>query len=176
MTDAKHSAASIAAEPTARELIVCIEPTYRARYMGTRAQLEAEGVIPKDTEWPEGGANACWEVGKLKFTLNRTRPDGMKGPMSLWLAGDYWCLDIDVNCRDWRWRKRQEIDKMSKALIEDMRRYCPQAIRERNLQRDRYRKANRDTAFQAFKAKFIPQRKKPGRPPKARPDEAGLQS
>ncbi|WP_028600828.1 hypothetical protein [Ottowia thiooxydans] len=152
---------------TAADLLVCIEPTYWARYKGTRAQLEAEGVIPKDTKWPESGAKVCWEDGNLEFTLNRTRPDGMKGPMKLWLAGDYWCLDIDVKGRDWQWRARQNIEEKAKELAAEIRRHTPQAIREDRLRWDRYWKAHRDTAFQAFKAKFVPERKKPGRKPKA---------
>lgn len=57
-------------------------------YEGTRAQLEAEGVIPAGTEWPQHRNTAQWEDGRVRWSLSRTRPNGMKGPMRLWTTGD----------------------------------------------------------------------------------------
>ena len=58
MAETEHSAAA-AQEPQAeRELMVSLRPHGLGfwEFEGTRAQLEAEGVIPAATEWPATGA------------------------------------------------------------------------------------------------------------------------
>ncbi|HEX7685221.1 MAG TPA: hypothetical protein VF446_17085 [Trinickia sp.] len=42
-----------------------------SEYWGTRAQLEAEGVIPDDFEWPEGFNSAYWQSGPFDFWLRQ---------------------------------------------------------------------------------------------------------
>lgn len=135
-----------------------------SEYQGTRAQLEAEDIVPAGTEWPEGGQSVRWEKGLLKFELKRTRPDGMKGPMKLWLAGDYWNL---------RWGPKVQPDHGTCAIMKkkaelkaEMFRQSYEGQRQRMAHWERYCKARGDKAFQAFKDAIVPQRKKPGRPAK----------
>ncbi|WP_426396288.1 hypothetical protein ACN9M1_17200 [Ralstonia sp. R-29] len=64
-------------------------PTY---FEGTRSQLEAEGLVPLDFEWPVRGRKSSWQADGFDFYLGRHRPAGMKGPMRLWLEGDNWLL------------------------------------------------------------------------------------
>lgn len=149
------------------DLLVCMFPGNWANYKGSRAQLEAEGVIPGDTKWPDRGVKLRWENGNLRFTLKRTRPDGMKGPMRLWLAGDYWNLDIAVKNRDWRWHQQREIEVRAKALAEDIHRQSPAGQREWSTNWNRYYAATQDKSFQAFKSIFVPERKTPGRKPRS---------
>ncbi len=63
-----------------------------ANYLGTRAALEAEAVIPKDMEWPQGYASRTWCAGAVRFRLARTRPEGAKGPRKAFLDVDWWDL------------------------------------------------------------------------------------
>ena len=130
-------------------------------YEGTRAQLEAEGVIPPGTEWPQGRQNHFWSHGGLRFWLSRTRPEGTKGPMSVWSTGDWWCLRCDTpydgNYADWR------IKQKARELAQAIYAQTPAGRREWNECFSRYWAAHSDAAFQAFKATLLPQRKKLGR-------------
>ena len=86
MADMQHSASTTAEAQTEREFTVSIRPHALDfwEYFGTRAQLEAEGVIPSGMEWPATGAKEVgWKEGRLKFGLRRIRPEGLKGPMRL---------------------------------------------------------------------------------------------
>ena len=136
-------------------------------YEGTRAQLEAEGVIPPGTQWPQGKQPLFWNHGGLRYWLRRTRPEGVKGPMSVWTSGDWWFLRCDtphdINCADWR------IKQKARELEQEIHAQTPAGRREWNERFSRYWAAHSDAAFQAFKATLLPQRKKPGRPVKVRP-------
>jgi len=52
-----------------RPLNVCIRPRNLdfVEYQGTRAQLEAEGIIPPGTQWPEGGALCVVEYWQARI-------------------------------------------------------------------------------------------------------------
>lgn len=136
-------------------------------YEGTRAQLEAEGVIPPSTEWPQGKRVLYWNQGRLRFWLGRARPDGVKGPMSVWASGDWWFVRCDIpddiaNPGGWR------IQQKARELAQEIHAQTPAGRREWNERFNRYWAAQKDAGFQAFKTTFIPQRKKPGRPAKTR--------
>ena len=63
------------------ELIVEIQETLGfAEYHGSRALLEAEGVIPAGTQWPQGYDEVRWRAGPMDYQLYRQRPAGAKGP------------------------------------------------------------------------------------------------
>ena len=133
-----------------------------SEYKGTRAQLEAEDFIPAGTVWPEGGQSVHWEKGPLKFGLKRTRPEGMKGPMRLWLAGDYWCVRVGQKVLpDWG---SYAIMQKKAELKAELFRQSPEGRRQWSANWERICKAREDKAFQAFKNALVPQRKKPGRP------------
>ena len=146
---------------------VCIRPhgCNFSEYQGSRAQLESEGVIPAGTEWPVGRRSVSWEQGLLSFSLKRTRPEGMKVPMKLWIAGDYWNL---------RWRRKvmpsraaQSISEKSMELAKVIYDESPEGRRAHSARFELYWAAYQDKAFQAFKNTIIPERKKPGRPAKS---------
>jgi len=142
-------------------------------YEGTRAQLEAEGVIPPSTEWPQGKQPLFWNQGGLRFWLQRARPEGTKGPMSVWASGDWWRLRCDspneFHCADWR--IKQKARELAQAIYDQ----SPQGQREWHERFNRHWAAQKDAAFQAFKNAFIPQPKKPGRPAKPRTTPTSLQ-
>lgn len=156
-------------------LKVCIRP-YKLdfwEYEGTRAQLEAEGVIPPGTEWPELAQDQRWEAGRFRYWLRRCRPDGMKGPMKLWTSGDWWCLRCDLlNGPD---HATRSILEKKAELVAELYRHSAAGQREWNAQWNLYWKAREDKAFQAFKSIFMPERKKPGRKPKAQASEGAQQ-
>ncbi|WP_042421038.1 hypothetical protein [Comamonas granuli] len=129
-------------------------------YEGTRAQLEAEGVIPPGTVWPQGKQKVEWCSGGASYWLGRKRPDGIKGPMSVWITGDWWCLRS--TCLEDAWSIRQKRLEIARALYE----LSPEGCLVRAERLARYFEASQDSAFQAFKAAVVPQRKRPGRPAK----------
>ncbi|HEX5687378.1 MAG TPA: hypothetical protein VFY73_25460 [Ideonella sp.] len=134
-------------------------------FEGTRAQIEAENVIPPGTEWPEGTQYKQFEVGRFRYWIRRTRPGDIKGPMTVWTSGDWWRLRCElISSRE---RAALRILDKERELAEVLYRQTPAGQSEWFAQCNRSLKADRDQAFQAFKATFIPQRKKPGRKPKS---------
>lgn len=165
-------AATYAAIPssiaTERELNVMIRPHQLDfwEYEGTRAQLEAEGVIPPETEWPKGADSLRWEAGRFDYWLRRVRPDGVKGPMSIWVNGDCWRLRCEF--KDTPDFASRCILQKKLELAKELHHHTPAGQREWETRWAAYWKASKDEAFQAFKA-LIPGLVPPkrGRKPKA---------
>lgn len=62
-------------------------------FLGTRAQIEAEGIVPAGVEWPgDGFESVMWEAGAVNYLLRRVRPVGAKGPRRAFAQVDHWCL------------------------------------------------------------------------------------
>lgn len=153
-----------------RELRVVIRQDLGfSEYHGSRAQLEAEGLVPSSTKWPQGTSLLHWEFGAFRFGLRRRRPENLKGPMRLWIAGDWWCL---------RWQLRERLDygkrelrRKENELDVEIYRQSERGQFECNLQWRRYWNAEADECFQNFKALcpglIPPKRKKrfPGKAP-----------
>lgn len=92
-----------AAQPLAtdeREMVITIRERESAQWDGSAAQLRAEGLIPENTEWPELRSSCYWQNGGFSYWLRRIRPPGTKGPMSVWLNGDYWMLRRSLTAHD----------------------------------------------------------------------------
>lgn len=153
------------ADEPSRPLLVLLYPWHRGacEYRGTRAQLEAEGVLPAGLQWPQGGDLAQWERNGLRYNLHRKRPADLKGPMRLWLEGDYWSLRWErANPPNWA-----ECDIAAKRaeLQQAIYRQSPQGMQAARARWQRLRLAKDDAAFQRLLARFaIP--RKPGRPAK----------
>ncbi|MCA8080864.1 hypothetical protein [Burkholderia cepacia] len=120
-----------------------------AVYKGTRMQLEAEGIIPAGTKWPEGFANLYWEAGGIRFWLRRNRPEGAKGPRRAFLNSDYWSLQTNVPGLSWQ---DETIQRKTKELAALIRAQTLEGQKERLGQLNRYKFACNDAKFQAFKA------------------------
>lgn len=154
MAETEHSAAA-AQEPQAeRELMVSLRPHGLGfwEFEGTRAQLEAEGAIPAAAKWPAIGAAAVkWKAGRLSFSLRRVRPPGLKGPMRLWVNGDWWALRCELigapSCLE------QRVIDARRALEREAFLASPAGQRAWDEQWRRRCAAERDSAFQAFKAR-----------------------
>ena len=165
MADTEHSATK--PDMGGSDLKVIIRP-YKMdfwEYEGSRAQLEAEGVIPSTTEWPEGAENLYWNDSCFQWSLGRTRPEGLKGPMALWTNGDWW----NLRCSDLHNRSdARRILEIRRKLADELYRQSPAGRREWDAAHGRYMKAQHDQDFQAFKA-MIPGLTPPkrGRKPKA---------
>jgi hypothetical protein len=174
MAETQHSAGTAHDSQTEREMTINLRPYgwRRWEFEGTRAQLEAEGVIPTGTEWPATGARWVeWKGGPLKFHLRRSRPPGLKGPMRLWVNGDWWCLHCDlIKEPDMRQQRlidaQQETDRAAYEASPAGRRAFEAHLR-------RYWTAQEDKRFQSFKV-LIPGLVPPprGRRPKASPPSA----
>lgn len=137
---------------TTNELIVSIRPYNwdMTEYQGTRAQLEAEAVIPEGTDWPDGDTSIKWQAGPFDYDLRRKRPEGMKGPKKVWVEGDWWVL---------RWEPsnlppypEREIKLKAQELADAIYRRSAKGEAERSVMWDCYWKSVHDEKFQAFKA------------------------
>ncbi|CAE6835357.1 hypothetical protein [Paraburkholderia domus] len=134
-----------------RELEIEIVRDQKARYYGSRAQLEDEGIVPEGTEWPSGRESLRWYVGELEFWLRRCRPRDMKGPAKLWMEGDFWFLHISrfgEGCTDWDVRRHQRALKEAIYWASEQGRHHAMDTIERSIE------ADADQDFQAFMAKL----------------------
>lgn len=136
-----------APEVIASDLIVEILPRDSVEWIGTRAQLEAEGLVPAEVIWPDRDRWTGWTTPLLEFWLRRTRPLGVKGPKRLWINGDWWALRqtllSDRGKGHWPGvihAKRCELEALLWSQSETGRQWT-----------QRWKKAQSDDAFQAFK-------------------------
>lgn len=142
------------AQGAEREMLVVIRP-YKLgfwQFEGTRAQIESEGAIPAETEWPEGTQWKRWEAGRFRWHLRRIRPDGLKGPKRLWTSGDWWSLRCELlNGPD---TMTLRILDMRRELADELYWQSAAGRLRRAVNWRRYWTACEDEAFQAFKAKI----------------------
>lgn len=130
------------------------------RFVGTRAQLEAEGLIPHAMLWPQGFEFHHWQAGPNDFMLRRHRPAGAKGPRKAFLDVDHWMLCVDLINRE-HWADRQ-IRLKAKDLASTIHRASARGQAEWMEQCHALHAARRDPAFCAFKA-LIPGVDRPAR-------------
>lgn len=117
-------------------------------YLGTSSAIEAEGLIPPKTVWPDGFNDRRWEDGARRFWLRRERPKGVKGPRRSFLEVDWWMLRIDP------------IDKQSaqqtaiRSKKRDLRTAIYRASAEGVAMSNRWFRAKSDPEFMAMMAKI----------------------
>lgn len=165
-TDAKPNATVEAAGVVIVEPVFVVSlPTSRLfspAFKGSRAQLEDEGLIPPGLKWPDAQERATWVIGQFCYSLKRTRPAGLKGGMKLWIRGDYWI--VEWNLENKPSLKTILVGEKAEALRAEIYLRSPDGEREWRKTYHLCCKAREDKAFQAFKSAFVPERKKPGRP------------
>jgi len=155
MADGQDSAQSAHGSQVEREMKINLRPYDwpRWEFEGSRAQIEAEGVIPAGTQWPVGCADINWVAGPLQFQLRRTRPDWLKGPMRLWVNGDWWILVCTpVNQPD---PFQQRVTDARAALAREIYEQSPEGRRAWNENYSRWEATKRDGDFLKFK-RLIP--------------------
>lgn len=146
------------------DLLITIWPDELARYTGSRAQLEAEGLIPPDFKLPEGKEWVYWSADGYDYQLRRVRPEGFKGPQRAWLGVDNWIVDVRVTGRDLQWRKNRAIERKVEDLKDAIHRQSKAGWEEGRLRLEAFCETLGDKAFQRFKAIVVPERKRRGRP------------
>lgn len=77
---------------TDREIVITIWPRACASWEGSAMQLSDEGLIPDNFEWPAKKDSKYWDDDGFHYWLQRRRPPGIKGPMSVWVNGDWWMV------------------------------------------------------------------------------------
>lgn len=123
----------------ASDLVVEITPRWVCRFRGTRAQLIAEGLIPDDFKWPTRTQRQSWEVGDYEYSLQRCRIPGSKGPMSIWVDGDFWVLDYEPIKKPHAWQdflihtKRRELAEIIRCQSPE---WCHQSFRAQAAKQD----------------------------------------
>ncbi|MEF9444412.1 hypothetical protein OWS73_21550 [Burkholderia sp. 1B3(2022)] len=136
-----------AVAPSAGELSIVMDRTLGyACYIGTRAHLEAEGVIPAGTEWRRGYRSIFWTENGISFSLQRERPKGAKGPRREFEDCDNWRLLMHAVGRDHR-------DSYVRMKARELREALFAQTPEGRQLRNRYFVALEDKGFQAFRDK-----------------------
>jgi len=150
-----------------RELTVIMRPCDldMAEFIGSSSMLEAEGVIPQNTKWPEGYLEIYWQDERFDYKHRRQRPDGAKGPRRQFVDCDWWSLRWELTNRPSH--EERAIALKTKALKDEIYRQSAKGQIEHNKNWAHYFQAARDEKFQAFKA-LVPGMVKPkrGRKPK----------
>ena len=139
------------AEVIATDLIIEILPRDSVEWVGTKAQLIDEGLVPEDVIWPDRDRWVGWNTPALECWLRRTRPHGMKGPKRLWLDMDWWALrqTLLANRGKGHWpaaiyEKKCELQQLIWSQTE---------LGQKTLRL--WRKACADAQFQEFKQRVI---------------------
>lgn len=159
--------------PAQHDLIISVSPRYGwADYVGTAVQLQSEGLVPGGFEWPSASLEKRWCLNGLEYRLRRVRPYGHKGS---WIELDSWNLTTFASDFDGHWVDRRAIDRKAKELRDEIHRLTPAGFSEWRSFEARCWAASQDRAFQDFKALFVPERKKPGRKPKAEATQGAQQ-
>lgn len=119
-------------------------------YIGTRMQLESEGLIPEGTIWPDGYARLYWLRDGVSYMLERERPEGAKGPRRMFIDIDHWCLRSEVRDRF----NANKVEQKTRELAELLRVQTPEEEAEWQRRYRRWYAAKNDERFQEFKALF----------------------
>lgn len=146
------------------ELRIEIYPRGYDCWRGTRAQLQAEGMIPEGLEWPRHPAQKCWLSGPFFFRLIHLESRGPKGSTPPVPEVERWACRRSIFTGGEDNFSSARIYEISQMLAREIWRRTPAA----RAQWDRYWKAHQDRRFQAFKALFVPQPKKRGRPSRSK--------
>lgn len=121
-----------------------------SEYHGTRAMLEAEGVIPADFEWPNGYLGKTWSDDKNDYLLFRRRPDGAKGPRKLFIDVDWWHFRwTPLNADDYFTRRLKQKEKDLADCVHSM---SPKGRAEFDELWYAHRELCKDKKFQEFMA------------------------
>lgn len=158
-----HAAPSSFAVDLSSELIIDILPRGYVAWIGTRAQLEAEGVIPAAFDWPQGREMKSWEADRFTFDIFRTKPRGVKGGKRAWAECDYWYVRRVLTAQRYDGWAAAHIYIKEQELAAVRMRQTPAG----QVEWGRYFAAQQDACFSAFKASIpgvVPSRR--GRPGK----------
>lgn len=161
-----HTASLGAAAPVsgADALIVDVSPdTGWLAYRGTRAQLEAEGLIPSDFQWPEAYNRTSWFAGVNAFRLVRTRPALAKGSRKQMATNDYWSLRISMRHEPVGHHYTRDIWRQAEALKLAIYRATPAGIAAAELEMRCILAAKNDQVFQSVLAACLPATRKTSR-------------
>lgn len=117
-------------------------------FRGTRAQIEAEGLVPPSTQWPASGySQSSWDDGAVLYLLRRVRPLGAKGPRRAFAQIDHWSLRTVLLGVHWTAR---EIALKRSELQAIVHRVSPQGRAEWNAHIHAHAAAQSDQRFGAF--------------------------
>lgn len=151
------------------DLLVTIHPRACTRYYGSAAQLIAEGLIPDGFQWPQRDRHVSFEVGPFTHWLTRCRPDGIKGPKSVWVDGDHWCLQRSLTADAGTGWQAARIYEKKMELADIVRRNTPEWERLffRALE------TQKDARYQAFRQQLLGEPRRRGRPAKTANTQKG---
>lgn len=145
------------------DLLISIHPRASTRYHGTASQLIAEGLIPDGFKWPHKASRMSFEIGKFTHWMGRCRPDGIKGPMSIWTEGDYWFLQRSLTAEEGRGWHHAQLYEKTMELADIIRRNTPEWSRTSV----RAYETRKDAKYQAFRLQLLGEPKRGrGRPAK----------
>jgi hypothetical protein len=140
------------------DLCICIYPGSYDDWRGTRAQLQATGLIPSGIEWPSRTGCVRWHADGFCFWLQRYEPDGSIRSTMRRMNEDCWQVRRVKPHPRYNFlaaaRERELIDEL--LVLRFLSTPAGGALWVK------YVKALRDARFQVFKAKVMAVGKKAG--------------
>lgn len=146
MSDHNSAAAAPVLSATG-ELTIHICPRAYEDWYGSRAQLEAEGFVIPDGEWPDAFDDLRWQAAGFNYWLRRQRPEGAKGPRKAFAGCDHWFIRRSLTATAGHWNEAALYEKRQE--LADLQR---RQTREGSAQFERYWESTKDKRFQTFKA------------------------
>ncbi len=146
-------------------------------FVGSRAAIEAEGLIPQNVIWPVGQDSLMWSVGELKFWLYCRPPVGPNALRVLSEFGSAYFRIICSHARDF-----PDITVMKRRMqalnqAEAERANSPAGRQQAAILHGQYSLTLQDAGYQAFRGLFLGLTPPPkrGRKPKAGSSIGGVQ-
>jgi hypothetical protein len=172
MSNANDTSVEVNSTAGLGEITIVLRPSNIAmtQYIGTRAQLEEEGIIPAGTAWPAAFEKRRWSAGEQNFQLRREKPEGMKGKQRDFIDCDNWCLRVTTAASYW---PEDHVEIQRKKLADAIYFHTPEGRAEFNRKLEAYWAAKEDKKFQAFKALIpglVPPPRQRRRPATGQPD------
>ncbi|MCV2358882.1 hypothetical protein LNV08_07795 [Paucibacter sp. TC2R-5] len=163
------AAAPTMSEQLAREIGVVPSPIGMVIYVGSRAAIEDEGLIPQNVVWPLGQDSLSWRVGDLDFKLNRRPSVGSNAcQISREFGEDYFriiCIHIkDRLDASGMYRRMQASNR---AEIE--RANSPAGRQQAAIMAAQYSQVLKDSSYLAFRGRVLDLKSPPKRNRKATP-------
>lgn len=133
-----------------------------AAFIGTRAQIEAEGIVPADAGWSTGKGHYEWEANGCRYGLTRAR-QGNRGKWNAPSSDEtvLWQVSVDLGSAQGESGRAVQRERQLRRELETLEwRRTEAGKRESAAFEARRYRASSDHAFQLMLKSILPPTKK----------------
>ena len=136
------------------EIRIEMTPGYYSIFVGSRVQLEAEGLVPEGLDWPVGSKVCRWEEGRFSYVIRRY-PSASGIKKSVWSTQDHWRLCMAI--------RNKPSDHWEQSIIAEKTRELTHAVWRLSPAGEQHRKlwcaAREDDGYREFMERVLPPEK-----------------